>query len=69
MLKSPFALSKTERQKLIKALETRLDQKVILEEKIDPDLLAGLSIRAGDDIFDSSLRKNLSFIKEAMVRE
>ncbi len=57
---SSFApLSKAQEEKLSKTLSHRLQRKVVLEVSIDPSLLGGAVIRAGDLVIDGSVRGKL----------
>jgi F-type H+-transporting ATPase subunit delta len=52
---SVVALTKEQQTTLLQALERRLSKKVILNFHLDPYLLGGLSIRAGDKVIDLTL--------------
>ncbi len=52
-------LSDAERKSLIKRLGARLDKKIVLNVKVEPDLLAGVVVRVGDWVFDASLQGEL----------
>lgn len=47
-------------QKLTKALTKRLQRQVHLQTKIDPNLLGGAIVRAGDIVIDGSVRGKLT---------
>lgn len=47
-------------QKLAAALTKRLQRKVALQYSVDPELLGGAVIRAGDLVFDGSVRSKLN---------
>jgi F-type H+-transporting ATPase subunit delta len=51
-------------QKLVKALTVRLQRQVELQCKIDPSLLGGAIIRAGDTVIDGSIRGKLTRLNE-----
>jgi len=42
------------------------NEKVIIKEKVDPNLVAGIVLKIDDHIIDGSLRTNLQKLKEAM---
>lgn len=65
-IKSAFALSAQEKSRLLKTLESRLKRRVILEEKIFPDLIAGVIIKSGSVVFDNSLNKNLRILSQKL---
>ncbi|MCB1215634.1 MAG: ATP synthase F1 subunit delta [Deltaproteobacteria bacterium] len=48
---------------LTQNLEKILGKKVILETVIDQDLLGGLRVQVGDQVFDASLKKELENLK------
>ncbi len=47
------------------SLQKKLGKPVILEEKVDPSLLAGAQLRVGDDLYDSSASGDLQQLKLA----
>lgn len=54
------ALSETQKEQLIESLSRRLQRKVALKINIDPTLLGGAVIRAGDLVIDGSVRGKLN---------
>jgi F-type H+-transporting ATPase subunit delta len=52
---------------LVAILKTRLNAEPIIETHVNPDLLAGLVIRAGDKVFDASARTHLQRARRQMV--
>lgn len=61
-----FEISSEASDKLAEALKKRLQRKINLESKVDPGLLGGAVIRAGDTVIDSSVRGKLTKLAEAM---
>ncbi len=61
---SVIPLTKIQKRKLKKKLETMEKASVILKYKIDPELIGGLKIRRKNIIYDVSIEGNLSRIKE-----
>lgn len=59
---SAAALDAAAQQKLSAALEKRLQRKVRLHTQIDPELIGGAVIRAGDLVIDGSLSTRLARI-------
>ncbi len=51
---------------LKQALQAALGQKIMLEERVDPDLLGGLVVKVGSRMVDTSLRTKLNSLKVAM---
>ena len=49
------------------ALERRFDQEVHIQIAVDPSLLGGAVIRAGDTVIDGSLRSRLTRLNEALL--
>jgi F-type H+-transporting ATPase subunit delta len=59
---SAAALDEAQRQQLAAALERRLKRRVRLHCEIDPQLIGGAVLRAGDLVIDGSLRTRLERI-------
>lgn len=55
--------------KLKAILEKTLKQKVLLEAKVDPEILGGMVVRVQDRVFDASLKGELERWKEALSSE
>jgi len=53
-------------QKLARQLETVTQRKVILDEKVDPTLLGGVSAQVGSVLFDGSLRTQLEELRKTL---
>jgi F-type H+-transporting ATPase subunit delta len=56
---SAIALSSAQQDKLAAALSKRLNRKVRMQNSIDPTLLGGAVVRAGDLVIDGSLKGRL----------
>ncbi|GLS28226.1 F0F1 ATP synthase subunit delta [Marinibactrum halimedae] len=52
--------------KLAKALSTKLNREVSVQGDVDPSLIGGALIRAGDTVIDDSVRGRLAKLAEAM---
>ncbi len=61
-----LALSGEQRARLAAALGTRFGRTVRLEEKIDPTLVGGAIVRAGDLVIDGSLKGRLARLEQQM---
>jgi F-type H+-transporting ATPase subunit delta len=61
-----FAISSGTADNLAAALKTRLQREVKLASKVDPTLIGGAVIRAGDTVIDNSVRGKLNKLAEAM---
>ena len=57
---SAFPLNEAERQNLKNTLSEKLNLPVVLEERVEPDLVTGLIIEIGALIIDGSLKNSLS---------
>ncbi len=68
-LRSAFRLDSRERQRLVKVLESKLKKDVVLKELISPELLAGLAIQVGDNIFDNSISRNLKLLNQEFKKQ
>lgn len=63
---SAVKLNKKQQTELGKSLETRLARKVKLNCSVDPDLIAGVLIKAGDTVIDGSFRSKLNRLSDAL---
>lgn len=61
----PFEADEAVRTEVVKALERRFSKTVAPEFRTNPEILGGLIVRVGDELFDASLRSQL----ERMRRE
>jgi F-type H+-transporting ATPase subunit delta len=55
--------------KLQKQLESAFNKKIILEQEIDPSLIAGIKIQRGLVFYDFSIEGNLKKLKEALIAD
>ncbi len=55
-------------EKLKAVLEKRLKKKVLMEVKVEPEILGGLIVRVQDQVLDASLKRDLERIKEDIAR-
>lgn len=63
-VQSAVPLEEAYKQKLVKALTKRLQRQVELQCEIDPSLLGGVLVRAGDTVIDGSIRGKLNRLNE-----
>jgi len=63
---SAFELDAAMQEKLATALKSKLSRDVKLHASVDPSLVGGVVIRAGDTVIDSSVRGRLAKLAEAM---
>ena len=64
---SAFDLSESQKQKITTALKMRIQREIRLDCKVDPELLGGVVIRAGDRVIDGSARTRLSELANALA--
>lgn len=65
-IETAFELSAAQLQNLAASLSKRLDRTVNPEQVVNPALIGGLLIRAGDVVIDGSVRGKLSQLAEAL---
>jgi F-type H+-transporting ATPase subunit delta len=63
---SAFEVSAEQQALLEKTLARALNRQVILKSSIDPGLIGGVRINAGDTVIDASIRGRLAKLAEAM---
>lgn len=56
-------------QEMIALIDKRLTADTIVTVKINPDLIAGFVVRAGDRVLDASVRTNLERARQTMVEK
>ncbi|MCS6976960.1 MAG: ATP synthase F1 subunit delta [Gemmatales bacterium] len=59
-------MEEDQRQRLIDNIRESLHLEPVLEERVDPDLLGGLVLRVGDQMFDGSVRTRLLKLREKL---
>ncbi|MDX9719787.1 MAG: ATP synthase F1 subunit delta [Myxococcota bacterium] len=67
VLRSAAPLSAQHFERLSKALSRRLGREVILEQRLDPELLAGFHVQVEGLMFDGSLRGQLGRLEEQLL--
>lgn len=67
-VKSVIELDSNEQEQLVAALVKKLGCNVVLKCEIDPTLISGLHIRAGDLVIDGSVRGQLARMREELIR-
>ena len=65
-VETAFELSNEQLQTLADALSKRLDRTVNLQQAVNPALIGGVLIRAGDVVVDGSVRGKLSQLAESL---
>jgi F-type H+-transporting ATPase subunit delta len=64
---SAMALSQSNTEAIIKQLETATKKKIILEKKIDRNLVGGFIIQIGDKLYDASLLNKFKNIRKELI--
>lgn len=67
MVTAAAPLSDAQRQALASTLAARLGARVELQVQIDPELIAGMTVRMGDRVIDASAKSLLEDLREAML--
>ena len=62
-------LSATQNKKIVSVLEKKLNQKVIVTNKLNPELLGGLRVRMGSKMFDDTIATKLNNLEIMMKGE
>jgi F-type H+-transporting ATPase subunit delta len=65
IVESAIALTDAERQKVVAGLTKDYGSKLTIEYKIKPELLGGLRIKVGDDVFDGSVQGRIDRLSKA----
>lgn len=64
---SVIPLTEAFQQQLCKTLAQKLGRQVSLDCEIDPDLIGGMVVRAGDVVIDNSVARQLSRLQETLM--
>jgi F-type H+-transporting ATPase subunit delta len=64
---SAMALDQAQQDKLVAALGAKLGREIRLHQELDPELIGGAVIRAGDLIIDGSVKERLNKLAEALT--
>lgn len=65
-LETAFEIEDEQRSSLIAALQKRLGRRVRLTSSVNPDLLGGVVVRAGDWVIDGSVRARLEKLSSSL---
>ena len=66
---SAIALSEDAKNRLKSKLESKLQKTVALDWEINPEIIAGLVIKMGDNVIDTSLRHKLEDLSKNIVKQ
>lgn len=64
---SAIELDDEQRERMKRALSRRFDAEVELENEIDPNIIGGAVIYAGDEVIDGSLRGRVRKLEQSLV--
>jgi F-type H+-transporting ATPase subunit delta len=64
---SAIALPEDARARLLQELRQKYDKEPILETRVDPELLGGMVVRIGDQVYDQSVRTQLNNIRNEII--
>lgn len=67
-LTTPAPLNEKDRQSLLQLLERNLGKKILLKEKVHPDLIGGATLRIGDRQWDGSIQEQLHQLHLTLLR-
>jgi len=66
-VKTAVALPDDQRERLLAQLRENMRQEPVLELQVDPSLLGGMVVQAGDWLFDSSVRSRLDSLRNQLI--
>lgn len=66
VIESAAALSDSESKKVLGELQGQYGQDITSEFKVSPDLLGGMRVRLGSQVWDGSLKARLDALREAL---
>ncbi|MCM8745107.1 ATP synthase F1 subunit delta [Thermomicrobium sp. CFH 73360] len=66
-LVTAVSLEEAEIERVRQQLETRLGRPVQLRTSVDPELLGGVVLRIGDEVFDASVRTQLTGLRRQLI--
>ena len=66
-VRSAVPLADDQRDRLRQELKARFGREPVLETRVDPDLLGGLTVQVGDVLYDASIRSRLERIRNHLI--
>ena len=63
----PTPLSAPLKKSLQRALEKRSEKKILMHEKVEPELIGGVRIKIGYEVIDGSIKGRLSQLKQSLL--
>lgn len=67
-VKTVVPLTESERKELVLKLEKKYSKKIILDEKVDENIIGGVYVRVGDDIIDGTIKTKLAEMKKNILK-
>jgi len=64
---SAVALSDAQRKTIVKLVEKQMGTSLKLEEKVDPELIGGFTLKIGDTLFDGSISSRFRELKKEFL--
>src|SRR5262249_54396325 len=69
MVRTAQPLDDSQQDALRARLETLLGATPVLQVEVDPSLIGGLIVQAGDEVFDVSIRNQLETLRRRLIEE
>jgi len=66
-LVTPFAPDKETEEKIRKAVEKKLNRKVLLKSTLDPSVIGGIAIYTRTSVFDGTLSQKLKELRQCLI--
>ena len=67
LVKSPRPLTEEQKETLKSTLHSSLQLTPVLDVKIDPELLGGLVVQVGDEVYDNSVRTRIETLRNQLL--
>ena len=67
-ISSAFPMSDEQVKQLVSRLEGKYKRRVVAQVSIDPELIGGVKITAGDEVFDATVRGKLDTMRAVLTR-
>lgn len=66
VIESALALSEDESSRILADLKTRFGNDITAEFRVQPDLLAGIRVKVGSDVWDGTVRNRLNTLSQQL---
>ena len=67
-ISSAFPMSDEQIRQLVSGLEGKYKRRVVAQVSVDPELIGGVKITAGDEVLDATVRGKLETMRAALTR-